>query len=594
MGSGKDSMQDQVDEIKQRLSIVDVVGSYLPLKQAGRNFRALCPFHQEKTPSFHLNPDFGIFKCFGCGETGDIFSFVMKMDHLEFREALEILADKAGVTLDDTKGLPRRDKQRKDKAFAVNKAVAKRYHEILYSPQGTDALAYLHDRGVTDVQIKQFCLGFAPPEWDTLSGSLGKSHLPLADELGLVINKNEGYHDRFRGRVMFPISDTHGRVIGFSGRLLDQYADPNFQQGKYINSPQSFLFDKSSALYGMPFAKNAIHEKGECYVVEGNLDVILMHQHDVPQTVAPLGTSLTRQHLHTIQTLTSTLVLVFDGDTAGRKALLRSIELCATVSLIPDSITLPQNEDPASLLASGILWKQISSSRQDGYWFHLKDSLEQEGSEGVAVQKKIQACLQFLSRIPSAPLQEIYRKKTAHFLGISEQSLIKSLPKMTMSDEQILPTLPKNETTITTDEALLLTMCILDPTLLLSLSEHLYPEDFSTSDGASSFSALLQTSAESSSLDRLEVLPEVVRLQITSFVFNDEEPLTNQQCLRVATSIKEKSLSRQLQALQKEIAHSDNSNEPSLLLQTMVELKKVLESLKEKGIGVYGSSKIAR
>jgi DNA primase len=318
---------DTVDEIKQRLDIVEVLSSYVPdLKKSGRNFKAVCPFHSEKTPSFFVFPERQSWHCFGaCGTGGDMFAFVMRKEGVDFREALNILAERAGVAV-----VQRRldeGKSEADRLKEINEAAAQYYHDQLFhSAGGQRTREYLSRRGVSEKTMRQFLIGYSQDSWDSLRQELLKRghHENELTAAGLLVEKDkEGTYDRFRNRLMFPIRDVAGRVVGFGARALDD------TMPKYLNSPQTLVFDKSSSLYGIDFAKAAIRKENLAVVVEGYMDVIVAHQHGFTNVVASLGTALTEKHVGIVKKLTNRLTLALDADAAGELATLRGIEVAS-------------------------------------------------------------------------------------------------------------------------------------------------------------------------------------------------------------------------------------------------------------------------
>lgn len=319
-----------VDEIKNRIDIVDFISGYVPLKKAGRNYKGLCPFHPEKTPSFIVFPDSQSWHCFGaCGTGGDIFTFLMKRENLDFGEALRILAGRAGVQLEPTTPAKAAEQEREERLFAVNAAAAEYFHDLLLSSeQAEHARAYLERRGVTSDSWRAFQLGYSLNDWHALQNHLrgrGFRHEDIA-EVGLIIQREggEGYYDRFRGRLMFPIRDIRGRVIGFGGRVLDA------SEPKYMNSPQSPIFDKGSVLYGIDLARGPIRAQNQVVIVEGYMDVIMAHQHGIGNVVASMGTALTETQLRTLSRLTKRFALALDSDAAGGAATLRGLDTART------------------------------------------------------------------------------------------------------------------------------------------------------------------------------------------------------------------------------------------------------------------------
>lgn len=315
-----------IDEIKQRLDIVDVISSYVPLKKAGRNYKALCPFHTEKTPSFIVFPETQTWHCFGaCNIGGDVFHFIMRHENMEFGEALRLLAERAGVRLE-----PRREGEEaagklKDRLRKINALAAEYFHYLLVnSPEGARARDYLIERGISEETRDLFQLGYAREDWQAMGNHLTSKGYSWPDllEAGLVLERQGGgYYDRFRGRLMFPIRDIRGHVVGFGARALDESLP------KYLNSPQTPIFDKSGVLYGIDRAKAAVREQGFAVIVEGYMDVLMAHQYGRNNVVASMGTALTEKQVRVIKKLTKKLVLALDADTAGDQATLRGLEV---------------------------------------------------------------------------------------------------------------------------------------------------------------------------------------------------------------------------------------------------------------------------
>src|SRR4030042_4268403 len=316
-----------VDEIKQRVDIVEVASEYIPgLKKAGRNFKALCPFHPEKVPSFYVFPERQSWHCFGaCGMGGDVFSLVMKKEGVDFGEALRLLAQKAGVSLTPKQGDEREETAERLKK--INEADAEYYHHLLLqSPEARWTRSYLGQRGISDKTIEEFQLGFSPDSWEALRGELTEGRYPGGElvSAGLLVEKEQGgTYDRFRNRLMFPIRDIAGRVLGFGARVVDDSLP------KYLNSPQTAVFDKSNSLYGIDRAKSGIRKQKLAVVVEGYIDVLAAHQFGFNNVVASLGTALTERQIGIIKKLTKSLVLALDADTAGEMATLRGIEVAS-------------------------------------------------------------------------------------------------------------------------------------------------------------------------------------------------------------------------------------------------------------------------
>ncbi len=322
------------NEIKERLDIVELISSYVPLKKAGRSYQGLCPFHNEKTPSFFVFPDTQSWRCFGCNAGGDAYDFVMKREGLSFAEALKMLAERAGVPLPERQGAPAAEEQRLGRLReALATAAGYFHHLLLHSSEAEQARSYLEHRGFTRATWETWQLGYAPDQWEALRNHLLAKGFSLEEieAAGLVIRREDGssYYDRFRGRLMIPIRDPQARTIGFGGRILVE--DKERPQPKYINSPQTALFDKGKVLFGMDMARKAIRDANLGVLVEGYMDVLMSHQVGVCNVVAGMGTALTDAQLQQIKSYAKNITLALDPDAAGEHATLRGIEAAREV-----------------------------------------------------------------------------------------------------------------------------------------------------------------------------------------------------------------------------------------------------------------------
>lgn len=355
-------MLDAAQQIKDKIDVVDFLGQYLKLTPAGKNFRAVCPFHKEKTPSFMISPDKQIWHCFGCGNGGDVIKFLMLYENLEFFDALKVLAEKAGINLDIHGG---RDFKTYDVLYKAMEAAKEFYRNNLYRSE--DVKKYLIDRGLKGETAKEFELGVAPDEFDALSRHLLNKKFNIADieKAGLIFKTERGtYWDRFRGRLMFPLYNHVGKVVGFTGRILPLSAEALAKEGgqakadfikttaKYVNSPETPIFQKSKILYGFHKTKNDIREQKSAVLVEGQMDFLMMWQDGVKNVVATSGTALTPEHLKTLKKLADELVLSFDADEAGQTAAERSIDLASTLDFSVRILIIddPKLKDPADVV----------------------------------------------------------------------------------------------------------------------------------------------------------------------------------------------------------------------------------------------------
>lgn len=424
----------QIEEIKSKIDIVDLIGSYVRLQRAGANFKALCPFHGEKTPSFNVSPARGIWHCFGCGLGGDIFEFVQKIEGVEFVDALKTLADKAGVELQREDPQFRTERNRQ---FMLLEESAKFFEENLSG----EALNYLKNRGLEDETVKTFSLGYASNEWRSLSTHLkskGFSDAELAKS-GLIIQSGKdasSFYDRFRGRIMFPIFDYNGRVVAFGGRVWPEKEN----EAKYVNSPETLLYSKSKILYGLNKSKQEILRAGECVLVEGYMDMIMSYQAGVRNVVAVSGTALTAEQLKTVRRLAEKLIVAFDVDTAGEGAAKRGISLALeqefdvrVAGALEDGL-----KDPADAAAkSPEIWqKVVGSSRHIAQFYMDSVSKKHQPSSPEAKRAFQKLVLPVVAALPELERAHWVRE-VVNVLNVKEEAVWEALKKLQITNPKL-------------------------------------------------------------------------------------------------------------------------------------------------------------
>lgn len=439
-GAGTVHMADTVQQIKDRLSIVDVVSQYVKLDRAGQNMRARCPFHAERTPSFIVSPDRGTYHCFGCGVGGDMFSFIEAIEGIDFKGALKMLAEKAGVELVYSKGEKKDDK---DRLFEAMEAATIFYQARL----DEGARKYLLDRGLEVATMSAFRIGWAGDSWTELSDHLrGKkfSEKEIVDA-GLAKKGDKGLTDKFRNRIMFPIADTAGRVVAFSGRTFGPNAHPDAP--KYLNSPETPLYHKSRILYGFDRAKQTIRKHNFAILVEGQLDLILSHQAGWANTVAVSGTAFTVEHSALLKRMSENLVIALDADAAGFKAAARASRAALQQGMHVKVAQLPEGLDPADLILKegADAWKKRIRDAKDIITF-LLDVLEAHAKAKDAFRRAVETIvLPFLTDVQSPIAREQYQKEIAKRLGVSESAvasaakLVKPEPVPVVTKENVRP-----------------------------------------------------------------------------------------------------------------------------------------------------------
>ncbi len=403
------------EEIRARSDIVEVIGGYLHLQKAGKDFKGICPFHPDTRPSLSVSPTLQIYKCYSCGEGGDVFKFVQKIDSLEFIEALEQLARRAGIAF-DRRSLSPELQSKRDQMRTVVTVAQDFFRERMR--QHPDAQGYLEKRGITSDSISQWDLGFAPAQWDALTNYLDRRNAPLkiAAELGLVKERpTGGFYDAYRNRIIFPIHDLNGNVAGFGGRALSA-EDP----AKYINSDSSILFDKSSTLYGLYFSRKAFSQSRVPVFVEGYMDVIAAHQGGFQQCVATLGTSLTDHHARLLSRFSHRVILCYDADAAGIKAAVRGAQIWEDLALEDGEAliaSLPEGEDPDSLIADGnsATFQKCLDGAVSRIEFQLDQVLKGHDLQSEdGREKALTAAISLLATVPRQSVRARFADKIAY------------------------------------------------------------------------------------------------------------------------------------------------------------------------------------
>jgi len=422
-------MNSPIDEIKNKLDIVDVISSYIKLEKAGVNFRARCPFHSEKKPSFFVSPARQIWHCFGCGLGGDIFKFVMQIEGVEFSDALRILAKRAGVELKRVNLKLATERQR---LYEICELSASFFEKQLQAgPVGKKAKEYLLNRGINEQSIVKWRIGYAPDTWQALSDFLvGKGYKrEEVEKAGLAIKKEQGgWYDRFRSRIMFPIFDLNGQVIGFTGRVFGQEKEV----AKYVNTPNTLLYDKSRVLYGLDKAKMHIREKDVCVLVEGQIDVILSSQAGVENVVATSGTALSQQQLSILKRYSENLITAFDMDVAGDSATKRGIDLAQALGFNIRVAVMPEGKDPADIvLGNPSYWKEIIGKTLSILDFYFETTFSRFDSQTPEGKKEIsKILLPVLKRIPNRIEQSHWIQELARRLMVKEEDIEIELKKI--------------------------------------------------------------------------------------------------------------------------------------------------------------------
>lgn len=428
--------KETIDRIFNTVRIEEVVGDFVPLKKRGVNLIGLCPFHNEKTPSFNVNPVRNIYKCFGCGKGGNAINFVMDHEQYSYPEALRYLAKKYNIEIEESLPDPKDDllRDEKESLFVINTFAQKSFSEILFDTEEGRAigLSYFKERGFTEDTIRKFQLGYALSEWSAFTDLTLKSGYKeeFLEKTGLTIKNDSGKkYDRFRGRVMFPIHNLSGRVIGFGGRVLKK----DEKTAKYVNSPESEIYHKSQSLYGIYFAKKAIVQRDNCYLVEGYTDVISLHQSGIENVVASSGTSLTVEQIRLIGRYTKNVTVLYDGDAAGIKASLRGIDLILEEGLNVKVVLFPDGDDPDSYSrkhSHSELLDFVNTNAKDFVVFKTGLLLDEVKNDPVRKAGLVRDVVETIAKIPDPIIRSMYLKQSSAMMDIQESLLIAELNKI--------------------------------------------------------------------------------------------------------------------------------------------------------------------
>lgn len=588
---------DQKDEVKSKIDIVEVISSYIPLKKAGRNFSGLCPFHTEKTPSFMVSAERQVFKCFGCGEGGDVFTFVQKMEGYDFREALVELAKRVGVVLAEYK--PSSQSRYKDKILEVNEVARKFYSYILQEhKKGEVARQYLKKRGIVQEVWKEFSLGFAPEGWENTISFLKKRNFAVADmaAAGLVIaregSQDKSYYDRFRNRLIFPIADARGVTLGFSGRVIGE-GEP-----KYLNSPETEVFHKGSLLFGLDVAKDAIRDTNEVLLVEGEFDALSACQAGIKNVVASKGTALTEKQVATLSRLSEKVALCFDTDLAGDKASRRGIELMDMAGLTVRVVGLGKFADPDEFCQKNpVGFKKAVRQASNIYDYFLQSAVKRFDTVTAEGKKKIgKEILPILSKISDDLVRAHYISKLAKVLDL-DISLVAAAVEKKQNDLNIKSSA---DTTLSFEKETRREISLEENFLALFLLQEeanrvflqkLEPADFTKGECRQLwewFSGTIRTSKTRNIVNILKSLPkdlaaDVDNLYLTNVggEFLDPEVL-EEELVKISDRIKENSLKRKLALLSGKIKKAEQDADSKALDALALEFNKLSKNIKSK------------
>jgi DNA primase len=585
--------EEKVSEIRDRSSILEVISDYVTLKKAGKNHRGLCPFHSEKTPSFMVNEEKQIFHCFGCGEGGDVFTFLMKVGHFSFPQAVEELAKRYGVKLPsrELSTAQKREMAKKEVLFQINQIASEYFHDLLTKRrEGEEGRRYLSQRGISQEVIAEHRLGYTTDRWDGLVQYLQekKVSLEMAWELGLIFpKKREGWYDAFRRRILFPIFDLHQRVVGFGGRVIRE------GQPKYLNSPDSSIYHKGEVLYGLQVAKRYTTEKDCVIIVEGYFDLLTLHQYGWKHSVATLGTALTTPHIRTLKRYTKNLITVFDADQAGVQATLRSLPLFLEEEVVGKTIVLPKGEDPDGFLRKGNLedfGKKVEQALPliDFFFERLIKTTDLKSVDGKVKVAKEGVAL--LGKIPDKIRRGFYLKALAERLDIQESFLYAMIQSSSKEPSKEGVNLRKSslDKTFPKSEEMVVRLMVQHPEFISTLSKEGIFKEFENPILQKMAEALEDLYQRKGRLDLPEALAnfeEELKGRLCEFAFQEsgleggDRGKILQDCIQ---KIREKRLKKEKSELLKRIKEAEKQQEGKGLVPLLKERQELAK--RERGL----------
>lgn len=584
-------MADLVEDIKSRIDVLSLISQYLQLKKTGRSYKALSPFKAEKTPSFVVSPEKQIWHDFSTGKGGDIFTFVQEYEGVDFSEALKILADKAGLDMADYRSGPkmsRETKSEKEESFLAHELASEFFYKnLVLDKDGESVLKYLQGRGVKDETIKLFKIGFAKNSFDDLTNYLSSKGISkkIMLKAGLVSSKTTDINhvfDKFRGRLIFPIHDIFGRVVGFSARALSDEQTP-----KYLNSPETLIYYKSKTLYGLSFSKNEIKKEDRVLLVEGQFDVILPFQEGIKNVVATSGTALTSEHIKLLSRYTKNVITAFDSDEAGFNATTRAFELLVSQNMNMRCITEMNGKDPADFVLNDLPAFEKAISQANGFIDYLIDkSIEKHGVDSFVNKREVLSVLiPYLKQI--SPIErDFYIRKLSLLLSIEEQVLYDEVESFLLQNSKILKkndsldSYKDSKSRIFNNEEMIFSLLLEYPFLFEFISEKISENCFSE-EFKSVYKLLLTQYNADRDLDKWDfsdISEENLKKRLSVLAIYGEEKYGNfskellkEEILKISLSLERDLQKTRLKEIQKEIANAEASNNTEILISLLKE-----------------------
>lgn len=581
--------EDIIDQVRDRTDIVEVISRHIPLKKAGRDYKACCPFHHEKTPSFSVSPARQIYRCFGCGVGGNVFSFLMKYERLEFPEAVRELAKKAGVAIPDSPRFDREKSSLSEKLHSINEVAAAFFRRNLLSDRtAVISREYITKRKLGPQIVDKFKLGYASKSWDGLLGYLKKKGYDdsVMEKSGLLIKGKDGrLFDRFRDRIVFPISDSKGKIKGFGSRVLDS------RQPKYMNSPETFIYNKRNYLYGLDLSWEDIRDKDSALVVEGYLDLLSPYQHGIKNVVASLGTSLTVEQVRMLKRFTNNIIMLFDSDTAGENATVRSLDLLVEEDVKVRVAQLPEGHDPDSFINKygPEVFRKMLDSAQDLFDYKINLLLSRYDVETLDGKATIAGeMLPLISKIKNAIIQSGYLKRLAEILSVEDASLKAELKKVKPDYSYRYRPVEKVEKSAEADtaEKIIAGLMLEDKKFIQSVKEKFKPSDFKDLTIRTIVNKLYQLHDENKTVTPSKLIDcfkheSDIGVCISDLTLICETLMDKEKSLEDCMQwIKQNSVKEKLKGLCGEIKLAQDSKNDSKVVELVTEYSEILKTVK--------------
>ncbi len=568
--------EDIIAHVRNTADIVDVISEYVALRKTGKNFIGLCPFHADKKPSFTVSEEKQIFHCFGCGQGGNVFSFLVQYNNLSFPEAVGFLAKKYGIEIPTRRMSPTKKKELEEREglFKINKEAADYFKGILSHPSsGKRAREYLSKRQMTPEVKDRFMLGYAPKSWTGLTQYFSKKGVPLDDlqKAGLVVAKNGRYYDRFRDRIIFPITDIQGTVLGFGGRCLDNSLP------KYLNSPDTPVYHKSRTLYGLNVAKDACRQSGSVFIVEGYFDLLALHCHGIQSVVATLGTALTRQHVRIMKGYARQMILVFDSDEAGIKAAERSLPLFLEEKVDPRILILPEGKDPDSyIFAVGVDgFLKETEKAMSVMPFLIVSAIKKHGLSLEGKVRIIETLKGPLGTLLDGVSRSVYIRDLAERLDIDESAILEQVRISATKDKKAV-SLPKPRQNSRLEEVLV-AMMLQCPEMVSDFNPQEIIEGFERVELKTLGRMILQRSTSNRPVTGADLIAQTddARMRnLISSLLMEEIQADRESCHKIVRQYQVHLRKRRIRLLSKKIKEAERTNNQELLNQLLAEKQK--------------------